>query len=379
MKTYKRIFERMTSLEYLFSAWDRFKQEKRTKADVMTFERDLEQNIFQLHRDLQNKTYKHGPYTGFYISDPKLRHIHKATVRDRVLHHAIFAALNPIFEPGFIADSFSCRIGKGTHKGVERLMHMLRAVSRNGTRPCYALKCDVRKFFDTIDHEVLLEILGRRMNDADVIWLLQEIVRSFSTGQRDLFHARGVPIGNLTSQLFANVYMNEFDHFVKHALRVKYYARYTDDFVIVGNNLEELQKLIAPIEEFLQKRLRLGLHPDKIQIVKYSKGVDFLGYVQYPHHRLMREQSKRRMLRKLRHAEVRYRCGEFDEARMHATLQSYLGALSHADAYRLSQTLKNRFWLKEGLSERYTRPEDEHERESKKCGENHPHIHISIS
>lgn len=312
----------------------------------MEFEQSVEQNIFQLHRDLKNRTYKHGPYTGFYISDPKLRHIHKATVRDRVLHHAIFAMLNPIFEPTFIADSFSCRIGKGTHKGVERLAHMLRKVSRNGTRPCYALKCDVRKFFDTIDHEVLLGILGRRIKDADVMWLMREIVTSFSTGQRDLFHARGVPIGNLTSQLFANVYMNEFDQFVKHDLRVRYYARYTDDFVLVANAATELEKFIPPVEEFLRERLRLGLHPDKIQIVKYPKGVDFLGYVQHPHHRLLREQSKHRMLKKLRHAEVRYRRGEFDEARLNATLQSYLGVLSHADAYRLSETLKNRYWMK---------------------------------
>jgi RNA-directed DNA polymerase len=160
MKTYKRIFESMTSPEHLFGAWDQFKQEKRSKPDVMEFEKNLEQNIFQLHRDLRNKTYKHGPYTAFYISDPKLRHIHKATVRDRVLHHAIFQALNPMFEPGFIADSFSCRVGKGTHKGVERLSEMLRAVSRNGTRPCYALKCDIRKFFDSIDHEILLGYAG---------------------------------------------------------------------------------------------------------------------------------------------------------------------------------------------------------------------------
>lgn len=346
MKTYKRIFGNMASPEHLFGAWDQFKQEKRTKADVMEFEQKVEQHIFQLHRDLRNKTYKHGPYTAFYISDPKLRHIHKATVRDRVLHHAIFQKLNPIFEPGFIADSFSCRIGKGTHKGIERLSEMLRTVSRNGTRPCYALKCDVRKFFDSIDHEILLEILARRIKDPEVMHLLKEIVGSFSTGQRDLFHARGVPIGNLTSQLFANVYMNEFDQFVKQELKAKHYVRYTDDFITVSPDKVGLQNFLAPIEQFLQEKLRLSLHPNKIQLVKYHKGVDFLGYVQFTHHRLMRETSKQRMLRKLRHAEIHYRRGEFDETRLNATLQSYLGVLSHADAYRLSETLKNRFWIK---------------------------------
>ena len=336
----------MTSPEHLFAAWDIFKSDKRNKIDVMDFEQKVEQHIFQLHRDLRDKTYKHGPYTGFFITDPKRRHIHKATVRDRVLHHGIFKTLNPIFEPGFIADSFSCRIGKGTHKGVERLAHMLRAVSRNGTRECYALKCDVRKFFDSIDHEILLEILARRIKDPEVMWLMREIIGSFESGRRDLFHARGVPIGNLTSQLFANVYMNDFDQFVKQELRVKHYVRYTDDFVIVANNRTELEKLIAPIDQFLSERLRLSLHPDKIQLVKYRKGVDFLGYVQFTHHRLMREQSKQRLLRKLKHAEAQYRRGEFDESRMNATLQSYLGVLKHADAYQLSENLRNQFSVK---------------------------------
>lgn len=343
---YKRIFENMTSAEHLFAAWDIFKSEKRNKEDVMDFEQKVEQHIFQLHRDLKNKTYKHGRYTGFYITDPKRRHIHKATVRDRVLHHAIFKTLNPIFEPGFIADSFSCRIGKGTHKGVERLAHMLRAVSRNDTRRCYALKCDVRKFFDSVDHEILLKMLAQRIKDPEAMWLMREIVGSFESGRRDLFHAQGVPIGNLTSQLFANVYMNEFDQFVKRELRARHYVRYTDDFIIVSTDKSELEKLLVPIKQFLQEKLQLQLHPDKIQLVKYRKGVDFLGYVQFTHHRLMREQSKQRMLRKLKHAEQCYRRGKFDEARMNATLQSYLGVLSHADAYRLSETLKNRYWVK---------------------------------
>jgi retron-type reverse transcriptase len=335
----------MTSAEHLFGAWDQFKQEKRSKADVMEFEQKIEQHIFQLHRDLRNKTYKHGPYTAFYISDPKLRHIHKATVRDRVLHHAIFQKLNPMFEPGFIADSFSCRIGKGTHKGVARLADMLRAVSRNNTRECYVLKCDVRKFFDSIDHEILLEILARRIKDPEVMQLLKEIVGSFSTGQRDLFHPHGVPIGNLTSQLFANVYMNEFDQFVKHELKAKNYVRYTDDFIIVSTDKTELQNLLAPIEQFLQEKLQLNLHPNKIQLVKYHKGVDFLGYVQFVHHRLVRKQSKQRMMRKINLREKLYRRGDIDKEKMNATLQSYLGVLSHADAYALSERLKNQFWI----------------------------------
>jgi RNA-directed DNA polymerase len=189
-------------------------------------------------------------------------------------------------------------------------------------------------------------MLALRVKDAEAMWLLKEIVSSFSTGQRDLFHPRGVPIGNLTSQLFANVYMNEFDQFVKHELKAKHYVRYTDDFIIVSADKAELQKLLTPIERFLQETLLLSLHPNKIQLVKYHNGVDFLGYVEFTHHRLMRETSKRRMMRKISHAAFLYRHGAIEETRMNATLQSYFGTLKHADAYRLSETLKNRYWIR---------------------------------
>jgi len=186
MKIYEHIFEKIISPEALFRAWDEFKRGKRMKEDVLAFEKELESNIFNLHRDLKTKRYRHGPYTDFYIQDPKLRHIYKANVRDRVLHHAMFAALNPIFEPTYIAHSFSCRIGKGNHKGVEVLAHMLRAVSRNGTQPCYALKCDIRKFFDSIDHDILLGILEKRIVDQETRWLMREIIESYeATGLRE--------------------------------------------------------------------------------------------------------------------------------------------------------------------------------------------------
>jgi len=187
-----------------------------------------------------------------------------------------------------------------------------------------------------------LEILERRVKDPEMIWLLKEIVGSFTS---DALRAKGLPIGNLTSQLFANVYMNEFDQFVKHTLRVKHYARYTDDFVIVSADEAQLKTLLPAMEDFLREKLRLTLHPEKVQIVKYRKGVDFLGYVQFPHYRLMREKSKQRMMRKLDGAAYRHRLGDLDDASITATLQSYLGVLSHADAYKLSERLKNQFWV----------------------------------
>jgi retron-type reverse transcriptase len=169
----------MVEPENLFLAWDEFKIGKQKKLDVQSFQKNLEQNIFKLHRELKDKTYRHGAYEGFYIHDPKRRHIHKATVRDRVLHHAVFRVLNPIFEPMFITNSFSCRIGKGTHKGVDAIEKILAKASNNYTGQCYALKCDIKKFFDSIDHKILLSILKKRIGDVDMKWLFREIIGSY--------------------------------------------------------------------------------------------------------------------------------------------------------------------------------------------------------
>ena len=345
MKIVKNIFNQIISEESLFSAWDTFKKDKRSKKDVLQFEWNLEKNIFQLHRDLQSKRYRHGPYSSFNINDPKPRNIHKATVRDRILHHAVFTALNPIFEPTFIANSFSCRVGKGTHKGVDTLNQIARGVSRNNHRPCFALKCDVKKFFASVDHRVLLGIIRKRIRDEDVLWLLEEIIGSFSSDYSTLFERKGLPIGNLTSQLFANVYLNAFDQFVKNELKIKRYLRYTDDFVIISDNKPYLENLITPISEFLHNHLKLSLHPKKVSIRTYYQGIDFLGYVVLPHYRLLRTKTKQRIYRKLRQRVSEYRSGTITQETLEQSLQSYLGVLSHADAYQLSQDLQNQLWF----------------------------------
>ena len=185
MRTYSNLFTEVTAPQGLFVAWEEFRKGKANKLDVQRFEWELEQNVFQLHRELTSKSYRHGPYHGFRIADPKPRHIHKATVRDRVVHHAVFTVLNRVFEPTFIADSFSCRQGKGTHKGVARVQTMIRQVSQNGTHPCYALKCDIKKFFDTVDHDILLNILRRRIRDQDFLWLLEEIIGGYRANSRE--------------------------------------------------------------------------------------------------------------------------------------------------------------------------------------------------
>ncbi len=185
MQVYSDVFEQIISIDNLFAAWEEFVFDKRGKIDVQEFSFHLEENIFRLHRDLAHRKYKHGAYSGFYICDPKVRHIHKATVRDRVLHHAIFRILNPIFEPTFIAHSFSCRIGKGTHNGVEALERMLRKESKNYRHQAYALKCDVRKFFDSIDQDILMQIMQKRIKDEKTLWLLKEIVTSYNASPRE--------------------------------------------------------------------------------------------------------------------------------------------------------------------------------------------------
>lgn len=183
MKFYKNLFDQIISPENLFSAWDTFKSDKRKKADVIEFEWHLEENIFKLHRELRNKTYKHGRYSGFYIHDPKQRHIHKADVRDRVLHHAVFSVINSIFEKTFISNSFSCRIGYGTHKGVATLAKMATKIQKNGTSGCFVLKCDIQKFFDNVDHKILLSVIERRIKDEDALWLLRSIIESYASAK----------------------------------------------------------------------------------------------------------------------------------------------------------------------------------------------------
>jgi len=345
MRIYNKLFNKIIEPENLFSAWDEFKKGKGKKLDVLRFEKNLEQNIFQLHRDLQDKTYRHGGYTSFYISDPKLRHIHKATVRDRILHHAVFKVLNPIFEPTYIHNSFSCRIGKGNHKGVEILASMLRQVSKNNTRTCFVLKCDIRKFFNTIDHDLLIRLLQGKIKDKNTMNLLEEVIDSFGGEQPILFQRKGVPIGNLTSQLFANIYMNGLDQFIRHDLKVKYYARYTDDFVIVSDDKNYLQKLLPSIQLFLKEKLKLELHPSKVSIRKYHQGIDFLGYVALPHHIALRTRTKKRMMWKLRNKMAEYKNNTIDKSTLLATFQSYLGVLSHADSHKLSEELRNKFWF----------------------------------
>ncbi|MDI6777636.1 MAG: reverse transcriptase domain-containing protein [Patescibacteria group bacterium] len=300
------------------------------KADVLEFKLNLENNLFDLHWELKSRTYRHSNYTAFNVCDPKLRRIHKANVRDRVLHHAVFRILYPIFDKNFIYDSYSCRIEKGTHWAVSRLEKFCRQLSRNNTRNIFALKCDVKKFFDSVDQEILLNLIKKKIQNEDAIWLVEKIISSFKPG---------LPLGNVTSQLFANIYLNELDQFVKHKLKEKYYLRYCDDCVILGKSEKHLENLIPQISGFLEEKLKLNLHPNKVILRKYRQGVDFLGYVVLPHHRVLRTKTKRRMLRKIGEKKFLWRQDLISEESFNQSLQSYLGMLKHCRGHNIKKRI----------------------------------------
>lgn len=284
------MFEKIISLENLFDAWIEFKREKANKKDVAEFEINLEDHIFKLHEDLKNDAYKHGGYSSFFVSDPKRRHIHKASVRDRLIHHAIHRIIEPKWNKVFIFDSWSSRKNKGIHGAVKRLQNLGIKLSRNHTRTLWILKLDVRKFFNSVDQDILLRILEKRTPNDKLMALFRDVIESFSPG---------LPLGNLTSQLFSNVYLNNLDQFVKHELKIVGYVRYADDFILMHPNRELLIDCLKKIKIFLKKRLCLDVHPRKIVLKTHASGIDYLGYVCFPYYRILRTKTKRRMFKRV--------------------------------------------------------------------------------
>lgn len=313
-------YEDIISVENLLGAWREFVKGKRKKRDVQGFQYRLMDNILELHNDLQHGLYLHGEYWAFKISDPKPRDIHKATVRDRLVHHAIYRTLYRFFDRTWIADSYSCRNAKGTHKAMRRFQAFFFKVSKNNTLTCWVLKCDIRKFFASIDHEILCAILGKHISDGQTLSLLWNIIHSFHSTSP----GKGLPLGNLTSQLLVNIYMNEFDQFAKHTLKGRHYIRYADDFVFLSEDRKWLESLLPRISEFLNTHLALSLHPNKVSIESFASGLDFLGWVHFSDHRVVRTSSKHRMIRNL------------SEEKTEARVRSYRGLLSHGNAHDLS-------------------------------------------
>ena len=317
-------YETIISIDNLLEAWKEFSADKDTREDVAKFRLQLMGHLLQLHDDLKDGKFTHGPYMPFKINDPKPRDIHKATVRDRILHRALYRKLYPFFDRTFISDSYSCRIDKGTHRAFKRFNRFARQASRNHTETVWILKCDIRKFFASIDHEILSSILNLYIPDQDILRLLNQIINSFHSSDFNV----GMPLGNLTSQLFANICMNEFDQFMKHEIKAKYYIRYADDFVILNTNRKWLESILVKMSSFLKEKLHLSLHPNKTFIKTFASGVDFLGWIHFPNHRVLRTSTRRRMMN---------RCG--GEPKLE-TVSSYLGMLKHGNAYKYQEILQ---------------------------------------
>ncbi|MEK7103645.1 MAG: reverse transcriptase/maturase family protein [Patescibacteria group bacterium] len=327
MKKFHEYYNNIIIIDNLLRAWEVFVQDKKKREDVALFQAHLMDNVMDLQMSLAEKTYNHGAYHAFTISDPKPRQIHKATVRDRLLHHLLYQELYWYFDRQYIYDSYSCRVAKGTHRAIYQFATYGRQVSRNNSRTCYVLKCDIRKFFASIDHGILKSILARYVQDSDILWLLSQVIDSFHTDGRPKV---GLPLGNLTSQLLVNVYMNEFDQYVKRRLQVRNYIRYADDFVVIDKCKEYVETLLLLFKQFLDEHLHLSLHPDKVFIKTLASGVDFLGWVHFPRHRVLRTSTKCRMVRRLK---------EFPSKE---SIASYRGLLKHGNTHKLLlQNLQN--------------------------------------
>jgi retron-type reverse transcriptase len=232
--------------------------------------------------------------------------------------------IEPLFEKSFIFDSYSSRDNKGTHRAIKRLKKFCLTLTKNKTRTAWALKCDIKKFFDSIDHEILLSLVREKIRDVKLLDIMEEIIRSYNKEP-----GKGIPLGNLTSQLFSNVYLSKFDHFVKRELRAKFYIRYADDFVILSREKEYLEELVFQINNFLEEKLKLHLHPNKISIRKVHKGIDFLGAVVFPTHIILRTKTKKRMFRKIQARKKELKAGIIDKKSFSQSLQSYFGMLTH--------------------------------------------------
>ncbi len=339
MKRYGYLYDKIYDFNNLYDAYLKARKNKRYRAETLKFTMDLEENLINIQNELIWKTYKPLPARQFYVSEPKRRLISAPAFYDRVVHHALCNIIEPIFDRTFIYHSFACRNGKGTHAAVDTLIKFLRQATAEHGR-VYCLKGDISHFFPSIDHDVLYGIIERKIKDPDVLWLIKGIIDSNEGNV-------GIGIGALTSQLFANIYLNELDHFVKERLQVHWYVRYMDDFLLLGADKEEMHRLRLEIEQFLWDKLRLKTN-GKTQVFPFNRGITFLGYRMWPTHRLLKGQSKRRIKKKLRLYQKLYREGKVNLDEIRASVMSWLGHLKHCNSYNLKKKLLHDFILVKG-------------------------------
>ena len=349
-----------------FRAYYSCRKNKRTTLNALAFELNLEENLIALKETIDNGTYKPTNSIAFVVDQPVKREIFAAHFKDRVVHHLLIQKLNPIFEPSFIYDSYACRKGKGTHFGIKRLDSFIRKCSKNYTKDCYVLKLDIKGFFMHINKVVLFDkiekLLHKKYMGADknvylnlckTILFHNPVHNAIIKGKRSnweglpkdksLFYASpgcGLPIGNITSQVFANVYMSSFDHFIKHDLGVAYYGRYVDDFVLVHTDKTYLKRCIPLLKSFLKKELDLQLHPKKIYLQHYSKGVAYIGGFIKPNRIYPSKRTNRNFYTTIvntnKHITDSVKPLTALEKKMCLSkINSYLGILGHFKSYQL--------------------------------------------
>jgi len=353
-KYIKNIYGEICSYENLYKAYLNARKTKRLREEVLTFTNNLEENLYEIHSELTNHTYKVGQYREFYIHEPKKRLIMALPFRDRVVQWAVYQLLFPIFVKTFIYDSYACIPDKGTHNAMKRLKYWLHQVDRRKEK-YYYLKLDVAKYFYRIDHAILLEILNRKIKDKDLLWLLKKFIQCEETffglpldicieEISERLSDKGMPIGNLTSQLFANLYLNELDQYCKRELRIHYYVRYMDDVIILSDSKTKLHEIRGLIETFLQERLKLNLNK-KTAIRPISLGIEFIGYKLWPTHVKLKKASALKMKRRLKQVQELYNDRKIDFEKANSTVQSYFGVLQHCNSFKLKSKVLNSFVL----------------------------------
>lgn len=345
MKTFRHLYPQVWDFENLYIAYRQARRGKRSKPGVAGFERRQEEELLALQDELRYKTYRPGPYHSFYIHDPKKRLISAAPFRDRVVHHALCNVIEPLLSRSFIADSYANQVGKGTHRALDRCQEFARCYR-------YCLQCDVVQFFPSIDHQLLHEMLARKLDDADVLWLCDLILASgqgvlsetyemvYFPGD-DLFaplRPRGLPIGNLTSQFWANLYLNPLDHFIKRELGCAAYLRYVDDFLLFSDHKPQLWAWREAVIEKLAS-LRLTLHLPQAQVFPVSTGIPFLGFRLYPTHRLVKRRKVVQFRRKLNRLLQAYAHGLLPLDRFQASLLGWINHVRYGDTWGLRRRM----------------------------------------
>lgn len=362
MKSIKNIYEKIYDFENLHKAWEEARKGKRYRDDVLIFNRNYEEQLINIQNHLIYETYEVGKYHTFYVYEPKKRLIMSLPFKDRIVQWAIYRQLFPLYEKTFIFDSYACRKGKGTHKAADRLQYWLRQTERKPER-YYYLKMDISKYFYRVDHDILLKILARRIKDQRLLNLLEKIINCESMNfglppgkepdeveVSDRLGNKGMPIGNLTSQMFANIYLNEVDQYAKHELGLHYYIRYMDDIIILHHDKKYLAEVKELLRAFLSDELRLDLN-NKTAIRPCSMGVDFVGFRIWSTHRRLKKKTAVKIKRNLKNQIAKVKAGEERKDRLDRSAASYRGILSHFDSYGLRQSL-NALFKENGMVEK---------------------------